>query len=217
MNARPQPDWITGGNRRGAFRSRPAAAVLTLLVSLVSCTPQASAQLTNLDVLGLCARQVCDSALASQPDSSGFCAVVIRHPASWLVEENMAQAAASHGMQVRSCDSDASVTIALRSIGVAYDVVAGDDDHVSREASIEVSALLRSSGGAIRETHYRSVRRDTVAADQVPRLDGSGYDFTRGTQPAQPGGGFWSRVVEPAVVIGASVVMTILFFTVRSQ
>ncbi|HVZ41283.1 MAG TPA: hypothetical protein VHI13_18530 [Candidatus Kapabacteria bacterium] len=188
-----------------------------MLLSIIFCTRQASAQLTNLDVLALCARQVCDSALASQPDSSGFCAVVIRHPASWLVEENMAQAAAGRGMHVRSCDSNASVTIALRSVGVAYDAIAGDDDRMSREATIEVSALLRPPDGVIRETHYRSVRRDTVAADQIPRLDGSGYDFARGTQPVQPGGGFWSRVVEPAVVIGASVVMTILFFTVRSQ
>ncbi len=172
---------------------------------------------TNLEMLSTCARAACDSALMQSATGSALCVEVIRHPASWVVENALPASAEAHGVSVLACDSTAALTLALRSIGVVYGAIDGDDEHLERTSTLQLSAVHRSKAAAGTARTITVVARDTVPSAALPTLDGSGYDFARGVPPPASGGGFWSKVLEPAVVVGASVVMTILFFTVRSQ
>lgn len=197
-----------------------AATALFLLAAAAALRAQATSPEmppTNLEMLSACARTACDSALMQTATGTALCAEVIRHPASWVVENALPASAEARGVNVLACDSTAALTLALRSIGVVYGAIDGDDEHLERTATLQLSAVHRSKAAAGTARTITVVARDTVPSAAVPTLDGSGYDFARGVPPPASGGGFWSKVLEPAVVVGASVVMTILFFTVRSQ
>lgn len=198
----------------GRLRALQFAATALFLLSAAGAV---RAQPTNLEMLSACSRRACDSALASTASGSAICVEVVRHPASWVVEVALPASAEARGVGVLTCDSTAALTLAIRSIGVAYCAIDGDDERLERTATLQLTAVHRSKETAGTARTITVIARDTVPSAAVPTLDGSGYDFARGQQPPASGGGFWSKVLEPAVVVGASVVMTILFFTVRSQ
>jgi hypothetical protein len=216
-------------------RMKPRAAYLTGIFILLLWLPPlgATAQEGNLDRLEACARALCDSLLDAYPDKEPLCVDIVRHPASWMLEQAMLQSAAAHGIPVTTCDSSSSeaLTLAVTAIGMEYHEIDAEDS-LARDARIEASAIMPArkfrmpqhgngtvESGPVGRTSasYAIVRRDTVGADQTPLLEASGYDYARGTLPPRSGGGVWKKIVEPAVVLGAAVVMAILLFTVRSQ
>lgn len=188
------------------------AAMLSVVATFVaSAQPSAGSGIpTNLELMARCAGWLGDSVLAGSSDS--VCARVAAHPASWLIDQGLVESAARKPVRIVSCDAPA-VSVAILSIGVSYQEA---DDRLARDVSLRAVVLAESSG---RERTSRTVSvavRDTIDADLLETVENSGYEFTRGAPPPS-GGGFWSKVVEPAVVLGATVVMTILLFTVRSQ
>ena len=195
--------------------------ILSILWLLLPCP--LGAQIDNLEQLRQSARLISDSLLRSRGSSTDtLCLHVVRHPASWLLDEGMIASASERGIPVSGCDSATSdaLLLAITGAGVSYAEI-DDDEHLARETRLEVSALIPPNWGGTpggrMATHYAIVRRDTVRADQTSLLEATGYDFVRGTLPPRQSSGFWKKVVEPAVVIGASVVLVILLFTVRSQ
>lgn len=205
---------------------RPLRFLLLALLLLLLFGGTASAQPGNLERLEECAQVISDSLLNRFPVSTPLCIQVARHPAAWVMEEALVRSATARGMRIAACDSGAqssagTVTLAITAIGMEYRAI-DPDDSLERDARIEANAILSpaSSGGASGErsvASYVAVRRDTVGADETTRIEGSGYDFAKGNVPTRSSSGIWKKLVEPAVVLGASVVMVILLFTVRSQ
>jgi hypothetical protein len=200
-----------------------AFAVAVGMVLALSPLPL-SAQSDNLQFLQQCARLAGDSLVAGYAVTDTLCLSVATHPAAWLLEEAALSAALDHGIFVRHCAEtpDNGISIAVRSLGIAY-LPLDEPDSVQRVAHLEVSAALDAPPESPTEARRRltrsiSVRRaDTVSADETSVLEASGYEFARGTMPPRQSSGFWSKIIEPAVILGASAVMVILLFTVRSQ
>jgi hypothetical protein len=203
---------------------RAAAFAVTVGMVLALSPVCLSAQPDNLQFLQQCARQAGDSLIAGYGAGDTICLSVAAHPATWLLEEAALNAALEHGIYVRHCPErpDNGISIAVRSLGIAY-LPLDEPDSVQRIAHLEVSAAMDASpesptGARRRLTRSISVRRtDTVSADGTSVLEASGYEFARGTLPPRQPSGFWSKIIEPAVILGASAVMVILLFTVRSQ
>jgi hypothetical protein len=207
----------------------PCMVWLAFLVS----PGRSMAQVGNLERLEESSRALCDSLLDSYLTKDPLCVEIVHHPASWIVEQSMLQSAAAHGVAITTCDSNTAdaLTLAVTAIGMEYhEIEAGDS--LARDARIEATALVptkrfrlppevaASRGSAVSSrasVAITVVRRDTVGADQTSFLESSGYDFAKGTLPPRQSSGVWKKIVEPAVVIGAAVVMAILLFTVRSQ
>jgi hypothetical protein len=205
-------------------RLRVSAFAVTVGMVLALSPVCLSAQPDNLQFLQQCARLAGDSLVAGYHSTDTLCLSVAAHPAAWLLEEGALSSALEHGIVVRHCAdaTDNGISIAVRSLGIAY-LPLDEPDSVQRIAHLELSAILdappesRGEGGR-RLTRSISVRRsDTVSADGTSLLEASGYEFARGTLPARQSSGFWSKIIEPAVILGASAVMVILLFTVRSQ
>jgi len=55
--------------------------------------------------------------------------------------------------------------------------------------------------------------QDEIADAQRIKLESSSYLFSRGHQQSK---GFWTKIVEPAMVLVTAATMVYLFFTVRS-
>jgi hypothetical protein len=110
-----------------------------------------------------------------------------------------------------------SLLVAITGLGVEYREV-DDQDLLERDVSMEITATLPgTSAGARSVRAYALHAIDTVNSDRTSLLEASGYSFTKGIGPARAGGGFWKKIVEPAVVLAASAVIVVLLFTVRSQ
>ena len=182
-------------------------------------------QTTNLERLQTCVEIVGDSLLMSMQnnESRDICLRVVDHPASWVVDQNMIRRATEQGFSVLPCKPPFpnDILVAITDIGVRY-VELDDDDYLRREVKLGLSASLPKQNGPgsplQRVTETREVvLRDTIEAIQAPFLESPAYEFTVGDKIVRNRSNFWSKVVEPAVVVGSTVVMVILLFTTRSQ
>lgn len=203
--------------------------LLTAIVFLVAATvlpaqPERSsaavappeAPASNLQRLMSATRRCVDSALSGRPSTPVLRYSIARGAASFLVEEQLLLRAQEAGITAIATDSAADVVLAMKEIAVDYTRLP-DEDSCARRAHVACTAIINGTGSTRSTLTTVADLRDTIAADDIATVEAGGYDFTRGTALQQPSRGFWKSVVEPAVVIGASVVMTILFFTVRSQ
>jgi len=223
---RPQSDDAIPSNRT-VFRpaapgvSSMTCSILTLMVILLAAALQLHAQpADNLERLRGCAVSVADSVLAPFAEGDTVCLDIAGHPAAWLVEQSVLGRAMERNIGVVPCPSERGVRIGLAVTAIGIDYGPTDDaDLLARYCRLDVGASLPIAGAAnSRMVHTFSViAGDTVEVDQTSSIEASGYDFARGTIPRQAGGGFWKKIIEPAVVLGASAVIAILLFTVRSQ
>lgn len=206
--------------------SRVVFSALLFFCGLVIASVSGVAnQATNLERLQTCAEVVGDSLLMSMSnnESQELCLRVVDHPASWIVDQSMIRKATERGFSVLPCKPPFpnDVLVAITNIGVRYFEL-DDQDYLRREVKLGLSASLpkqNGPGSAIqRVTETREiVLHDTIEAVQAPFLESPAYTFTVGAKIHRNTSNFWSKVVEPAVVIGSTVVMVILLFTTRSQ
>ncbi len=217
---RELPAGTAKTGRPGEVRSPMSRIIAFLLVLVGTWLPLGAQQKDNLERLRECAAAIADSALAHYAAGDTISLELAPHPASWLLESTLLGAARQRGIGVVSSASPSGgrLVMAITSIGVAYGQT-DDDDLLTRECGIGADASFTERGGAGRRMggSFSAILGDTVEADETSLLEASGYDFTRGALPSTASSGFWKTIVEPAVVLGASVVITILLFTVRSQ
>lgn len=191
-----------------------------LIVVLGTWLPLGAQQQDNLERLRACAVAIADSALGRYAAGDTISLELAPHPASWLLESTLLGAATARGIGVVSSPSPSAgrLVMAITSIGVGYQET-DDDDLLVRECRLGADASFSENGPRGRRLagSFSALLQDTVQADETSLLEASGYDFTRGALPTTASSGFWKTIVEPAVVLGASVVITILLFTVRSQ
>jgi hypothetical protein len=211
-------------NRRNSSNIRMMWHLLFLALLSVTGTAASMAQESNLQRLQQCARIISDSLLLSYGGGDTLCLTVVPHPASWLVDQATLQQSEQRKIHIGSCagNSPETLSMVVNSIGIEYRTI-DDPDSVERISRLSLSASLPTSTASGGTSFGRVARTwsvalsDTVEAARTSSLETAGYEFTRGTLLSPDHPGFWGKIVEPAVVIGASVVMVILFFSVRSQ
>lgn len=208
---------------RPAARLLPVAAVLCCLA--LGHPRALASQTTNLERLQACAAALGDSLLVSLSgnDSRDVCVRVVDHPASWVVEQTMTQLMEERGFLPVPCYPPPSndLLVAITNIGVRY-VELDDPDFFRREVKLGLSASVpKRSGPSAPVRHVTETREvvllDTIEADQTSMLEAPGYNYVVGSKIQRNRSNLWSKLVEPAVVIGSTVVMVVLLFTTRSQ
>jgi hypothetical protein len=200
--------------------ARSAISSMALLLLLWIAVPAGlAAQQDNLDRLRNVASALSDSLLAGYTPTDTICAFVVGHDGAWIMDQAIVSTVELRKLASRRCDGigGGSTVVAITALGVEYREV-DDQDLLERDVSMEITATLPgSSSGARSVRAYAAHAIDTVNAERTSLLEASGYPFTKGIGPARAGGGFWKKIVEPAVVLAASAVIVVLLFTVRSQ
>ena len=214
------------GNRMYSRSARTCMFLFPLFLwASILFAEDSSNRQSNLERIQMCADLVGDSLLMSMNnnESRDICVRVVEHPASWIVDQSMIRQAAERGFSVLPCKPPfpGDILVAITNIGVRY-VELEDQDYLRREVKLGLSASLprqnEAGAGVRRVTETREVvLQDTIEAVQAPFLESPAYDFTVGAKIVRNKSNFWNKVVEPAVVIGATVVMVVLLFTTRSQ
>ena len=195
------------------------AAACALAIAAPGATAATPGPATNLERLEAAAAALADSLITGIASSDSLCLSLVPHDAAWLVERAIVDRAASRGVSIRRCESfdPRRVDVAITSLGVLYRET--DDGALERVTSMQwsVSAAVAHLGGQLARFEYATENVDTVEATDTTSLATSGYPFTSGIAVAHDSGGFWKRIVEPAVILAASAIVVILLFTVRSQ
>lgn len=217
---------------------RPSLALAPpLLVLLLSFLPLQAADTTrpndNVSVAERTARIIADSLLSPFKAGDTVCVHVTAAPGAWVVEVALLRCAAGRNLTIAECEASGGEHSALDlqfvNASLTYwplDAIDSLERRVAIEAfgryairtGLAESTARDISGGATMV--YSGVTFEASALDTIALSDSS---FVAGPPPFSPAipvlrtSGFWTRVVEPAIVLGAAVVMTILLFTVRSQ
>ena len=185
------------------------------------------APLSNLEIMQQSVQQIMNEMLGALPLVSTGDSILVRvqpHPESWIVEQALAKALRASRFVVFSLPDSTSSTRYVLSVpsvqlNVRYDNMFKDglfgSKHVEREVSVEFSSDLRnrvsneilSSG-----THSRTYS-DTVAVDDVSRIENESISVTHGELPSEA---FLDRFIEPFMIIGATGVAIYLLFHIRS-
>lgn len=196
--------------------------LLCVLLFLLFLPPVvALSQRSNLEQIQQCARTLADSVLMPFADGDSLRLVVVEHPAGWLIDGQFLEAAADRGLRVTDSPAAPALTVAVTGLGIEY-LETEESDRLLRRASLVLNTIVPAVAG-IRGSSSRiagmfaTALVDTIEASQAVALESPGYPFSKGMVVSTASPGFWGKIVEPVVVLGASVVMVILLFTVRSQ
>lgn len=186
----------------------------------------------NVAVVERSAKSAADSLLAHFIPGDSLCLSVVGAPGSWLVEMAILREASARRILVLSssnCSYGVSEAhIAAKKIAVRFSPI-DDSDSLVRSAEISIAGAIGLVGAArVRwgeggdddsraqiVVDYQTTHVDTIARQDSSTV--SGPPPFNSTIPPRPTSGFWVRIIEPAIVIGATVVATVLLFTVRSK
>lgn len=105
------------------------------------------------------------------------------------------------------------LTIAVEDASVAYSVA--DRRRLNRRVRLGLQYVLTGPDGRIiLDDRCSRTASDTIYRSAVAQLEDQAYTETQGELPRA---GWLRRIVEPAVIAGATAVGVYLFFTLRSQ
>lgn len=152
------------------------------------------------------------------------------HEAEWLLEQELVRAAQLRGLRLYlppdSCighrvnpgENTSTLAFAVLAAGVRYGGVTGGllkAKRVTRTAFLEVHFRMVTQEGRVlwsRDLERRA--EDSVPLRLLRQLEQQGMSFTQGQVPPQRG---VRRVVEPALVVAVTGLVTYLFYAYRSR
>lgn len=165
-----------------------------------------------------------DSILAHFSHGDSISLEVVAPDGAWLVLQELVAAAERRGVAVLPGGAVGvrSLTASVGGLGVRY-LRTDEPDSLERIVTVALNAVVPTGTGGPSEKGYlvsrlfSATRIDTVAASDTSYIESGGFAFSQGIPPDTASGGFWSKIVEPVVVIGSAAIMVILLFSVRSQ
>lgn len=92
-----------------------------------------------------------------------------------------------------------------------------DDELYLRNFNFTAKSFSEENNGEIKLfTEFNAKQQDKINKKDVLYLENELFSFTKGKKPI-PKSSWYDEIIEPAIIISASIVTTILFFTVRSK
>ena len=185
-----------------------------------------SARSANLEVMQNAVQQITDGILESAHLGSGDSVTVKVAPQehAWVAEQAIISKLKFHNLFVffhRDSSAKTHYLLDVRSIAlqVRYDHMFRDGlfgtKRVERQISAQLSCQLenKSSNEILYSGSPSKMLSDTVAVDDIEKLEHTGVNVTHGELPSE---NFLDRIVEPFVIIGATGVAVYLLFHIRS-
>lgn len=109
-----------------------------------------------------------------------------------------------------------NVVISIKEISISYDYIDENDAFYNREANLIISAYIESPNlPVLPPVEIKSNYNDKVDRTKLSEIEQNTYDFAKGKKPEEETDIF-DEIFEPVIIIGATAIAVILFFTVRS-
>ncbi len=155
---------------------------------------------------------------ARQSDNDTFRIEFNRHPAAWLVREEISKSAENRKAGLKIKDSGLPfMEIAIKDCGVAYEIYPDDNDTLIRIINVSISGILTTKDGKIIPLpEYSSSLKDKISVNDLPFVQSAQHDFANSPVPVPPKS-FFRQLAEPFIVISTAALVVVLLFTVRSH
>lgn len=192
---------------------------LLLLFSTTLLAGETVIKADNISIIRQLDTEICsDLAARFKRSNLHFSSVNVSDHSSRALFVNLVRQALSADSILRdnSSSPDApepqSLEITISDNNVYYDIYSANSDSVVRRINVEIIYLGETNiSGEISRKYL-----DTLAREDVPYIERSENNFARGVLPVQSAS-WLDEYLTPIVVVGASILAVVLFFTVRSK
>ncbi|MDD3125257.1 MAG: hypothetical protein PHV24_05475 [Candidatus Kapabacteria bacterium] len=192
---------------------------LLLLFSTTLLAGETVIKADNISIIRQLDTEICaDLAARFKSSNLHFSSVNVSEHSSRALFVNLIRQALSADSVLRDNPSspDApepqSLEITISDNNVYYDIYPASSDSVVRRINVEIIYLGETNiSGEISRKYL-----DTLAREDVPYIERSENNFARGVLPVQSAS-WLDEYLTPIVVVGASILAVVLFFTVRSK
>ena len=108
-----------------------------------------------------------------------------------------------------------NIKISFRNFKIEYVLL--ENDTYRRDFELEANSFIIDKNGEITNLkNFYSRMQDTLNSYELQIIEDPIYPFTKGKVPTSKSN-WYDEILEPAIIITASIVSVVLFFTVRSK
>ncbi|MEI6091589.1 MAG: hypothetical protein WCR42_14130 [bacterium] len=140
--------------------------------------------------------------------------IISEHPASWLIKQHLINNISKKKIPLTDSASENNLNINISKISVEYKLMKADDK-LNRLVTVDIDGyikykLITPIG------KQKLVYSDTIATDDVGVVEASTYAFAKSIVP-HPKESFFEKYFQPLIYVSSAVIVTVLFFTLRSK
>ncbi len=188
---------------------------IVILLFLLPFTVKANEPKENFFVLDSLIQQVSDDISNQIPNETRLLNISIsEHPAAWLVKQLMINSLSQKQITIADSASENNLNINILKIAVEYKLIKSDDK-LSRLITVDIDGYIKNKQ-ITPIGKKKVVFSDTIAVDEVGTVETSPYAFAKATVP-HPKESFFEKYFQPLIYVSSAVIVTVLFFTLRSK
>lgn len=124
-----------------------------------------------------------------------------------------------NGFKIFASEKESGVatkaTFIISNFDISYSPSISSDDSLVRELVLSVTGLLRNSRGELFPLSLSWSTKDNISNNEIDWVEKDGIPFKG--RKAETKSGFLEKYIQPVVVVAASALVVILFFTIRSR
>ncbi len=170
---------------------------------------QSLARSVTKEIVAQISRQLRDSAIVVSIEEHSF---------KPFLEYILVSELSINGFKLFTPEKDSvatKVTLIISNFNISYSPSINSDDSLVRELVLSVTGLLRNSRGELFPISSSRSTKDNISNDAIDWIEKDGVPFKGRT--AETKSNFLEKYVQPIVVVAASALVVILFFTIRSR
>lgn len=196
---------------------------LPLLCSLFSLYYARSSSIpSNAELMQSLAKNVTKEIIvqiSQQSDDSTIVLSVEEHSFKSFFEYILVSELSRNGFKVFTPEkynrASIKVTLIISNFDISYSPSIASDDSLVRELVLSVTGVLRNARGELFPLASSHSTKDNISSDVIDWIEKDGVPFKGKTAEAKSN--FLEKYVQPIVVVAASALVVILFFTIRSR
>jgi hypothetical protein len=159
------------------------------------------------------------SQISQQSKDSTIVVSIEQHPFKPFFEYILVNELSMNGFKLFTSEKESGVstkvTLIISNFDIFYSPSISSDDSLVRKLVLSVTGLLRNSRGELFPLSSSHSTKDNISSDAIDWVEKDGVPFKGRTEETKSN--FLEKYVQPIVVVAASALVVILFFTIRSR
>jgi len=188
---------------------------LLLLLLVLPVTLKSNELRDNFTILdSLVERVSADISNQIPNDAKPLKLIISEHPAAWLLKQHLINNIAKKQITLTDSASENNLNINILKISVEYKLIKADDK-LNRLVTVDIDGYLKNKQ-ITPIGKKKLVYSDTITTDDVEVVEASPYAFAKAAVP-HPKESFFEKYFQPLIYVSSAVIVTVLFFTLRSK
>ncbi len=176
---------------------------------------------TNAELMQSIAENVSKEIVTKISQHSQDSSIVLsieEHPFKQFFEYFLVKEFSTNGFRLFSSGKEGTallkVNLFISNFDISYSPLLSSSDSLARKLQLSVTGIVRNSHGELFSISSSQISKDNISVDAIDWIEKDGVPF-KGKSP-ETKLNFLERYIEPIIVVTASALIVILFFTIRS-